>query len=583
MTPSFTKINTEFYDTTFLKKYNYLSSIYQYVLPNDIKEVFKWVNFITANVPMVQSALDKMASISITSLSYLSNDLTELTQDDALSWKSILEDEVGIIERLKEIGFNFLLYANQFISVNFPIDRTITCSSCETKFKRKNVEDVKLKPKVNNKELVFTGICPSCGKETAFTISDRPIEDLSRMKIISWPVNSIDLYEDEITGVKTIYYNPSEADKELIKNGNKDKLFNLPKDIIIASLTDGKIKFNETSVLHVRNRKFNSTNTSWGIPMLTSAIPDMISLLLLRKMNEKIYSDMILPLRGLVPRVQGVDQQPIYNYMGGSDLKNKVEGLIKSWKKDPTAIKFFPIPLEPINLFGEGKNLELSQEIDAYSTMIMTSIGVPPEFVKGGLSYSGAGASLRVLQNQLIELTKSLEQVANFIIRQIANRINKEQIKVKLVPIKLIDDIADKQNMLNLLQAGKVSGHTALDFFDLDYHKEQERMMEEQKEDIRRQLELQRYQQDVATSLEDKIKQESMMENSSAWNINQTAIIQEADTYVQQLQSMDYGVRKSKLDELAKENPVLYAVVRWRMEFLDQKQKTQSQDGNTQQ
>ena len=577
MTPSYRKIDSSIYSTSFLTKYNYLSSIYQNVLPNTIKEVFKWVNFITANVPTVQSSIDKMSSIAITSINYLSKDLSELNQNDAMAWKNILENELNIKQELKEIAYNFLLYGNQFISIHLPVDRKIICRNCKTVLKKQEVENIKIEPIVtDDKKLLFKLRCPHCHVEGLFDIKDEQNLNINKIKIISWPVNRIELYEDEITGVKTFFYTPRSGEKKILEEGNKDKLFSLPKDIIVASLKEGKVKFNDNTIFHIRTRKFNATDTAWGVPMLTSAIPDMISLMLLRKTNEKIYSDMILPFRGLVPRVQGVDNNPAYNYINAGDMKKKIDGLIQSWKKDPTGIKFFPIPLEPISLFGEGKQLNLANEIDSYTTMIMQAIGVPVEFVKGGLSYSGAGASLRVLQNQLIELTTSLELVSNFIIKKVASYINKEPVKVKLIPIKLIDDINDKQNMLGLLQQNKISGHTALNFFDIDYREEQQRMLEEQKEDIRRQLEIQRYQQTIATDLEDKIKQESMMQNSSAWNINQTAILQQADAYVQQFSQLDPGLMKSKMDELAKENPVLYAVVKWRMEFLKQKQQTEA-------
>jgi len=581
MASSLRKINRTFYDTNFLQKYNQLSSIYSNYLPNDIREVFKWVNFIAANVPAVQSALSKMSCVAITSFNYTSQDLTELDEDDETSWKSVLENDLKIMEELKEIAYNFLLYANQFISVNFPIDRTFICTECSSHYRKNQLENREIIPiakknKNNQDELFFKCHCDKCKTKTLMTVKDRTVIDYTKVKIIKWPVNSIDLYEDDITGVKTFYYTPDTANKELIKKGNKDKIFYLPINIILAAITDGKVKFNEESIIHIRAKKFNGVNTAWGMPTLTSAIPDMISLMLLRKVNEKIYSDMMLPLRGLVPRMNNVDGNPIYNYISAPDLEGKVNKIINSWKKDPTGIKFFPIPLEPMNLFGEGKSLNLSGEIDAFTTMIIQSLGIPPEFIKGGLSWGGSGPSLRMLQNQLLELSTSLETVAEFVVKKIRAYSNKKAIRVKLIPLKLIDDSNDKANMLNLFQSGKVSSHTALDFFNISYRDEQKRLLEEQKDEFRRNQEMQQWQQEIATSLADKIRQESMMENSSTNNLNQTAILQEADSYAEQMASLDYGTKKSKLDELSKSNPVLYAVVKWRLEFMDQKRTTEA-------
>ena len=51
--------------------------------------------------------------------------------------------------------------------------------------------------------------------------------------------------------------------------------------------------------------------------------------------------------------------------------------------------------------------------------MIIQSLGIPPEFIKGGLSWGGSGPSLRMLQNQLLELSTSLETVTEFIVKKI--------------------------------------------------------------------------------------------------------------------------------------------------------------------
>lgn len=576
---SFQKPQRLIYDKSFLTKNNALSSIYSSYLPNDIKEVFKWVNFIIANVPKVQSALDKYSSVAITSINYLSEDLTELGSDDANSWKNILEEKLRIKPIIKEIAYNYTLYGNHFVSVNFPMNRVFICPSCKKESSRFMIENQKITPKIdpkNKNSFVINTVCPHCKQQVDMTFKDIPIKDLEKIKIIHWNVNSIELYEDNITGMKTFYYTPGGQEKDLIKKGNKDKIFNLPSDIITAALNNGKVKFNEDKIIHLPHKRLCGNDTGWGIPKLTSAIPDMISLLLLRKSNEKIYTDMMFPLRALVPRVNGVDQNSMYGFIDGSQMSRKIEATITRWKKDPTAIQFFPIPLEPVTVFGEGKQLNLSNEIEAYSDMILSALGIPREFISGGLAYNGSSVSLRILQNELLDLVNGLETIVNFIIDKISNFIHKKKIRIKLIPIKLIDDAQEKQLMLSLLQAGKVSGHTALNFFDIDYRQEQSRIEKEQKEDIRRQLEMQQYQQELSTSLEDKIKQESMMENSNIWNINQQAILQQADAMVQQISQLPYGEKKSKLDGLEKENPILYAVVKWRLEFQNQKASTEA-------
>ena len=588
------------YDRRFVGRYNNLSSVYADILPNDIKEVIQWSEFIIANVPLVSSALDKMSSVAITALQYMTSDLTEMSSGDAKSWKSILEDKMDIETKLKELGFNYLVNGNVFISVFFPVHRTVTCTHCKSELTQGNFTSLnKLKPSmeevvvpVNGKRdgtknknakthakkkvLMFKGACPRCGANTKFTIKDIKVNSMEGVNIVNWPINSMNIIQDPITGRSTYYYKMPNANRKMITDGFLDMIFHQPLDMIEAAVKNTTVRFDEGKVLHLKRKKMSGTNTAWGMPILTSSIPEMISLMLLRKSQERILSDMIFPLRGLAPRASGSDGNAVYNFMSGSDLSKKVENMLAQHKTNPTSIKYFPIPLDPVNAFGEGKSLNLSEEIDKISTMIMTSIGVPIEFVKGGLGYTAAGASIRVLENQLIGLSGAMEKVANFVANQIAVYSNKKQISIKITPFRLIDDLAEKQILLQLYQAQKISDNTMASMFKLDAQTENDRMEEETKEGIKAQALVQEYQRSISQNLEEKAKTEAMLAQSSTEQVNQQAIMQEADQMADQLSQMNASERRSQMDKLQKDNWLLYAATKERMEFNAQKDATQA-------
>ena len=557
----------------------------------------QWSEFILANVPLVASALDKMSSVAITSLQYMTEDLSEMATNDARSWRTLLEEELDIIEKLQEIGFNYLVHGNVFLSLFFPIHRTIECQHCKERLTQQDfTAKSKLKPvmhkvkvatngmkdgeKTKKKErekeiLVFKGACPRCAKQTHFKLHDIEVVDMSRVNLILWPIMSINFINDTVTGRSIYYYKMPNASRKLIVDGFLDMIFNQPQDIIEAAVKNTSVKFDDGKVLHIKRKKMTGTNTGWGMPILTSSIPEMISLLLLRKSQERILSDMIFPLRGMTPKATGSDGNAVYNYMSGSDMGKKVEALLRTHKTNPTSIKFFPIPLESVSAFGEGKSMNLSQEIDEVSTMIMGSIGVPVEFVKGGLGYTAAGASIRILENQLTGLARSMEKVINFVASQIAVYKKKHPVHVKITPFKLIDDIAEKQILLNLYQQQKISDHTVASLFKMDSSMEAERIQEEQKRMARDQAAMQAFQQEISQNLEEKAKTEAMLSQSSTQQVNQQAIMQEAEQMAQQLAALDQSQRKSEMDRLQKENWLLYAATKERMEFNERKQMTQ--------
>jgi hypothetical protein len=581
------------YDRRFMGKYNNLSSVYADILPNDIKEVIQWSEFIVANVPLVASAIDKMSSVAITSLQYMTDDLSEMSVADSRSWKNILEDKMDIVSVLQEAGFNYLLDGNAFISVFFPMHRTVTCTKCKESLSEKDfsssdnlkpsVEQIthvvdnkgKKKKATNREALVMKGRCPKCNTSgSIFTIKDIPVNDMSGVNIITWPVMNMSFVHDSITGRTTFYYKMANSERKMITDGFLDMLFHKPIDILEAAVKNTVVKFDDGKILHLKRKKMSGTNSGWGMPILTSAIPEMISLLLLRKSQERILSDMIFPLRGLTPRATGTDGNAVYNYMSGSDVSKKVENILRGHKANPTAVKFFPMPLDPITAFGEGKSLNLSEEIDQISTMIMTSIGVPIEFVKGGLGYTAAGASIRILENQLMGLTRSMEKIANFVAKQIAVYKNKKDVAIKITPFRIIDDIAEKQILLSLYQQQKLSDHTMASMFKLDAKMENDKMLEEHKLGVKAQFDIQEYQRQIAQNLEEKAKTEAMLSQSSTQQVNQQAIMQEADQMAAQLQQMEAGQRKSEMDRLQKENWLLYVATKERMEFNAQKDAT---------
>ena len=507
--------------------------------------------------------------------------MTELGSTDADSWKNIMENKLKILNRTQEFAYTFLTAGNVFCSLYYPIERTMECELCkEIMSQKKFKEKHKLRPKLNRKknddatvkDLYFSGTCPGCGKHSKFQHKDININAPERINIISWPAVNINLEDDPITGRASYYYSMPTSMRNRIRSGEIDTIFHQLPEMIVSAMNKKLVKFNQDKVLHIKRKKMDGASTGWGMPILTSAIPDMISLLLLRKGQERILSDMIFPLRGVVPRSVGNDGNAIYNYVSGSDVANKIETLLKAHTKSPTDIKYFPIPLDTMSAFGEGKQLNLASEIDETSIQAMNAIGVPVEFVKGGLSFATGGASLRVLETQLQDLVGSMEDVVNFVARGVAELAGKAPVTIKITPFKILDDIAEKQVLLGLHQMGKVSDHTMAAYFKLDAAAEAEKQVEEAKLNARNNMEVQKHSQGVAQSLEEKAKTEAMLSNTSSQQLNQEALRQEAEQVAQQFQAMQQGQRQSAMDSLQKNNFVLWAMVKAALEIGERKQ-----------
>jgi hypothetical protein len=111
--------------------------------------------------------------------------------------------------------------------------------------------------------------------------------------------------------------------------------------------------------------------------------------------------------------------------------------------------------------------------------------------------------------------------------------------------------------------------------FDVDASFERKQRKEDSLSDIRSQIETEREQQKLQTSLSQQSEQQAAAAQGGGLNYDQQAVIAKADEVVQQLVGLDEGSRRSQMDALQSEDMVMYSVVKERMQQQQQNQDQQ--------
>ena len=104
----------------------------------------------------------------------------------------------------------------------------------------------------------------------------------------------------------------------------------------------------------------------------------------------------------------------------------------------------------------------LTPEIDTVTNQVLAGMGVPNEFIFGGLQWSGASVSLRMLENQFINYRTMMQQVLDWVVENIVTYFGYPSISVKMQNFKMADDIAQKQVVIGLAQTQVLSNETML-------------------------------------------------------------------------------------------------------------------------
>lgn len=162
--------------------------------------------------------------------------------------------------------------------------------------------------------------------------------------------------------------------------------------------------------------------------------------------------------------------------------RDKIEQELIRWRLDNNYIPLLPIPVGQQTLGGEGKALMLAQEYRVWSEQVIAGMGVPIEFVYGGMQYSGSNVSMRILENHFLDQkTQRKQLITDFLMPNIGAFMGWEVVPCHYKPFKMADDLQRSAFHLQLNQAGKMSDRTLLEDVDRDHSTEMNQIREEQK------------------------------------------------------------------------------------------------------
>jgi len=442
--------------------------ISKFYLPPSVKELFKWCRYYYKTSELIHPVIYKMAEYPVTDLVFEPEDEEEGVDQGGERLEQILQEEFAIKSLLIEIGLDYFTYGNAFVSIYFPFKRFLVCKNCKEKNQFEDFKEYGPKGDLKFQKFEFKGICPKCGANTNFEVEDVPVKQLRKIKLVRIPPDQIDIEHHGITGISHYYYNISGKDRRRVLEGDYETLKTLPWLFIQAVKEKKKVKLNPSSFYHFKRADISDGDDGWGMPLVLPVMRNMFYLNVLRKAQEAIAFEHLVPLRILFPTDnQGAAAPHIHTGLG--DWKNNVERAIRMWKQDPNYIPVMPIPLGFQQIGGDGKMLLLTQEIRQVQESIVNGMTVPQEFVFGGLSWSGSSISLRMLENHFLVYRQDLLKFLDFVSKKISSFLDIKPRKIKMQEFKMADDIQRKQLFMQLNSMAKISDSTMLkEIADID-------------------------------------------------------------------------------------------------------------------
>jgi len=540
-------------------------------IPSDIKTLFKFCKSFYYTNSFLRNVVTKLTEYPITEILY--------DQPIAEDWKDKLDDilhkQIKLKSFLIELGLDYFTYGNAFITASMKPKRFLKCGIC-------GHEDLLENTKFKLKKYKFFGDCNNkkCGsKDVPMAPLDVPVTSFKNFRLHRWSPENIDIEYNSITGTTAYYYTMPANVKKQITSGNKTVLKDIPLVFLDSLRESKKIEISSENLFHFKYPTLAEEDMGWGKPLILPALKDIYYLQTLKRGNEAIANEHIVPKKAIFP-ANTTTLDP-YTQMNLGKWRGQIEGQVEKWKKDPNHIGVFPIPIGYQELGGNARMLLLTPELKFLEENIINSLGVPLEFIKGGASWTGSSVSLRIVENHFLGYRELLLDFMNYFLMERLNAfLSIPKVKLKFAKFKMNDDSETKQLAIELNAAGKISDYTLLSEMGHDPETEaiankamRETLTEEQIHagelqaeaqgkamviQAKYQVRAQRAANDERMKLQAELFQDELVKENIGIPEDPLKLI---DKYAMEIFYMDPKTQQQYLDEMSVRMPITYRLV----------------------
>ena len=558
-------------------KYNsYQHPLFRYLnelTPKNLKSLFLMCEnlFLNANI---NAGIRKIAEYPVTE-----PEIYAESEKDAELIKDLFTNTYQVRREITKALYNLFVYGNSFVTFTTPFERMARCTETRAEYNVSKLPDFYYEGMDEKTgELMIRHHCPMSGKEVTSVLFDRGSSDLKKCVIVHWDPKRIDINHNPTNKRSEYYYEVHPQLKRKIEAGDRHTIATMSLGILKTVAKQTKFLFDADQIFHMKMDSPTGieNGTGWGIPILFSAMETYMYMSTIRKGNQSVALERVDAFRMVYPQTTGPMQGPGSGIAALSQSKwlRSIKKSYEKWRQfDRNQVFFSPVPAGVSQVGGDARPLLLSQEVQAAESALLGILGIPKEFVYGGMSYGpGSGAVIRQLENQLIAHTSQASGLLQWIANKIVAYRGMKQVTARMGKFKLQDDMQQKTMAFQMHQAGQLSNTTFMRMMDYDAKEEQKLIYEERIDAQQKEMKFQKEVQSMQDSLAEQAALQEAQGGGMAYNPQ--VVMAKAHELVNQMAQAPQEAR-AILSNLQNEDPVMYAVVSVEWEKVQRQQGQQ--------
>lgn len=438
--------------------------------PQSIRHLMTMAERLIFHNPLLFRGYQRVVAFLITKVQ-----IEDCSDDERDKYLEYLNERLKVITVLHEVSMDWIIYNNFFGSMQTPFTRYLMCKKCR-KYQAP-LENVDYK----FNDFKFYAKCPKCKATGEWHRYEIYNQDQKRMTLRRWSPHEMEIKEVETTKDKIYYWKMNPTIREQLRKGDPDYLKWTPWVEVECVQRNMWLKFNPDQIIHLYTAPPAGYRTGgWGIPFVLSLKPELYRYQVLRRHDEGICHESVVPGKFIspqmgtkvgVPGTNNIMDPSILTNLGANFVGNMTK-VLNARRKDPHGTFLLPHPINIQTMGGDAKNLVPRDIMDSTADFLLNAGGIPVDFYKATFNTQAAPLGLRLVQSGWSLLFECLNQLLEFIMARTSRVLQTEPAKAKLVKPSDTDDINRAMMVANLMQAGKVSDETGLGLLNLDAKEE---------------------------------------------------------------------------------------------------------------
>lgn len=568
-------------------------------IPTELQSALDFCLFLYYLNPLYRRASTRVISHFVTDIDFVGKDGD---QDERDEFKKFLIDDLDIFGALLEVGQEWACYGNAFLRLHLPFDRVLV-DHRNGKYKEYSLPMFGGDVKYDYKAMKYDVPDPTTfdrPKEKRSRVKldfiDRPSRDKSRIKLRKIDPRQVVLQHSFMSGKQQMIYRFEPEWVTMIKNSIMYQVNETPMSMLKAIALEQDFLFNEGQVFHFKSPTISGvSNYGWGLPETIANFRHIHQLQVLRKIDEAVGLDYMMPFRMFHPVASGQAGDPM-NYMLLNRWGSEIREVIKQRRLDPFAIHALPFPVSYQEFGAQGKSLAPKELVEYHNNVLLDAMGYPAELFKGSLQVQQIPTAVRLFENSFHFVHQGFDRIVKWVSGRICDYVGQQRLETSLQLPRLADDLERQRVYMQLAAGAEIPRSVAYGPFGIKDPVEaaKQRAQEDieiQKEQMKLQADFERQQQ--MGSMDSILAQQAQqggavgsspagMSTSSGSDMNPLDIQNKAAEMAQQWLQLPVGERQKQMAAVRTSNPNLHAMAKQKMEEMRSQAESQGRQGLSQ-